>query len=90
MLNHKLHNIISRLHIRHLPLQTQIPHDSRCEDDRDILRRHEINCLFADHPREMEGEEFEDVAVDGWELAEGFAQVGAPRVGVFDCWFTLG
>ncbi|KFY31630.1 hypothetical protein V494_07931 [Pseudogymnoascus sp. VKM F-4513 (FW-928)] len=87
MLNHKLHNLIPARHIAHLPLQIPIPHNRRRENDSHVLGRHQINRRLGDDAREVEDEEFEDVAVDGREEGEGRAEVGAAAggVGFGDC-----
>lgn len=84
MLNHKLHHVISGLHIRHLSLNIQVSHNRRRKHDGNILRIHQVLLSAILDARQVEHEELEGVAVDGWEGGEGFAEVVAALVLVSD------
>ena len=53
LFQHRLQRHPLDLHITHLPLNTQRPHNRRRKHDGQIQRRHEILTLMRHHPRQM-------------------------------------
>lgn len=89
MLNHKLHHIISCLHIRHFPLNIRIAHNRRRKHDCNIFCIHQILSLPVLNTTQVEHEELERVAVNWWELGESFAEMVAAPVLVIDGWCEI-
>lgn len=51
MFNQELHRPVLGLRILHFPRQTLWPHDSRCENNRHVLARHQVVRLLVHDPR---------------------------------------
>lgn len=70
MVDEELNGIVLGMHIVHLSLSSEIPHEGWCKDDGQVARGHQVLLTAVCYAGEMVDHVFQDVAVDWWELVD--------------------